>query len=269
MRCVPGPACPTLGFLLFADDDSTQEEEEDEVEAEEDMPSVTVATAAQDAVPPAASASASELQQTVVRTTGAARAAVLPLQPVPESPVDPAVRQTRDKLLAIRVKLLRLASRLGQSVRNTVVAQVLYRLDLAEKLKAGAGAAGGGYGPERAAALAEQAEAAGQDTDLGFTCTILLLGKSGVGKSATINSLLGAGNVTTSAFASETTEVRCRATVPLGKEALWLNAVCLRCAWSKPPCRASGFVSSTLPDCALLPRIRATIAPSWCVRIGW
>ena len=40
----------------------------------------------------------------------------------------------------LRIKLLRLASRLKQSPRNTVVAQVIYRLELAEQLKAGKGA---------------------------------------------------------------------------------------------------------------------------------
>lgn len=125
------------------------------------------------------------------------------------------------------MRLLRLALRLGQTYRNAVVAQVLYRLELAEKLKGVPGAAAPLVSSERAAAMAEAAEAA-NEPPLDFTCTILLLGKarararlrslglpgadaprkSGVGKSATLNSLLGAGSSATSAFDSETKTAR-------------------------------------------------------------
>ena len=44
---------------------------------------------------------------------------------------------TAAKLQSLRVNLLRIATRLGQSPRNTVVAQVIYRLELAEQLKSG------------------------------------------------------------------------------------------------------------------------------------
>ena len=113
------------------------------------------------------------------------------------------------------MNLLRIATRLGQSPRNTVVAQVIYRLELAEQLKSGkkqpAAPAGRGSTSsfDRAVALAEQKEKnQGADSDLGFTCTILLLGKSGTGKSSTINSLLGENTAAADAFRAETKKVR-------------------------------------------------------------
>ena len=132
---------------------------------------------------------------------GSVVAAVKP-KPTPVEPLvkpDPSdVDATRAyELQMLRIKLLRLASRLEQSPRNTVVAQVIYRLELAEQLKAGKGATKDASSSsfDRALALAEQAEKdGGSKEDLDFTCTILLLGKSGVGKSAVINSLLGEGS---------------------------------------------------------------------------
>ena len=147
----------------------------------------------------------------------AARAAVIA---EPDPPPDPSDKDAvlAHKLQNLRVNLLRIATRLGQSPRNTVVAQVIYRLELAEQLKsgakggAGAGASGGRGSSssfDRAVALAESAERReGTTSDLGFTCTILLLGKSGVGKSSTINSLLGEGTAAADAFRTETKKAR-------------------------------------------------------------
>jgi len=123
-----------------------------------------------------------------------------------------------EKLQSIRVKLLRLSRRLGQGPRNTVVAQVLYRLELAEHLKQGRPAgqrampsAGGSAVFERANAEAtqqEEAYAAAGQPELDFTCTILVLGKSGVGKSSTINSIFGEDLSPAGVFDGETAEVR-------------------------------------------------------------
>ena len=150
----------------------------------------------------------------------AARAAVLA---EPDPPPDPSDKDAvlAHKLQNLRVNLLRIATRLGQSPRNTVVAQVIYRLELAEQLKSGAGVGSRGAGTgttgtrgssssfDRAVALAESAERReGTTSDLGFTCTILLLGKSGVGKSSTINSLLGEGSAAADAFRTETKKAR-------------------------------------------------------------
>ncbi|CAH2053536.1 unnamed protein product [Thlaspi arvense] len=115
--------------------------------------------------------------------------------------------ETREKLQLLRVKFLRLSHRLGQTPHNVVVAQVLYRLGLAEQLRGRTGSRVGAFSFDRASAMAEQLEAAGQDP-LGFSCTIMVLGKSGVGKSATINSIFDEVRICTDAFQMGTKKVR-------------------------------------------------------------
>ncbi|KAL7002574.1 hypothetical protein U1Q18_003726 [Sarracenia purpurea var. burkii] len=115
--------------------------------------------------------------------------------------------ETREKLQMIRVKFLRLAHRLGQTPHNVVVAQVLYRLGLAEQLRGRNGSRVAGFSFDRASAMAEQLEAAGQEP-LDFTCTIMVLGKTGVGKSATINSIFDEVKFGTDAFQLGTKKVQ-------------------------------------------------------------
>ncbi|KAL3676325.1 hypothetical protein R1sor_026273 [Riccia sorocarpa] len=116
--------------------------------------------------------------------------------------------ETREKLQVIRVKFLRLALRLGQSAHNVVVAQVLYRLGLAEQLRGGRSSGrSGAFSFDRASAIAEEQEAAGPE-ELDFTCTIMLLGKTGVGKSATINSIFDEPKTGTNAFMPSTKKVQ-------------------------------------------------------------
>ncbi|KAK0582830.1 hypothetical protein LWI29_030013 [Acer saccharum] len=115
--------------------------------------------------------------------------------------------ETREKLQMIRVKFLRLAHRLGQTPHNVVVAQVLYRLGLAEQLRGGNGGRVGAFSFDRASAMAEQLEAAGQEP-LDFSCTIMVLGKTGVGKSATINSIFDENKFGTDAFQMGTKKVQ-------------------------------------------------------------
>ncbi|XP_059647502.1 translocase of chloroplast 120, chloroplastic-like [Cornus florida] len=115
--------------------------------------------------------------------------------------------ETREKLQMIRVKFLRLAHRLGQTPHNVVVAQVLYRLGLAEQLRGRTGGRVAAFSFDRASAMAEQLEAAGQEP-LDFSCTIMVLGKTGVGKSATINSIFDEVKFGTDAFQSGTKKVQ-------------------------------------------------------------
>ncbi|KAL5066510.1 hypothetical protein RYX36_028247 [Vicia faba] len=115
--------------------------------------------------------------------------------------------ETREKLQMIRVKFLRLANRLGQTPHNVVVAQVLYRLGLAEQLRGRNGGRVGAFSFDRASAMAEQLESVGQEP-LDFSCTIMVLGKTGVGKSATINSIFDEVKFNTDAFRTGTKKVQ-------------------------------------------------------------
>ncbi|KAL3539066.1 hypothetical protein ACH5RR_002432 [Cinchona calisaya] len=115
--------------------------------------------------------------------------------------------ETREKLQMIRVKFLRLAHRLGQTPHNVVVAQVLYRLGLAEQLRGRNDGRVAAFSFDRASAMAQQLEAAGQEP-LDFSCTIMVLGKTGVGKSATINSIFDETKFGTDAFQLGTKKVQ-------------------------------------------------------------
>ncbi|XP_052134500.1 translocase of chloroplast 132, chloroplastic-like [Oryza glaberrima] len=113
--------------------------------------------------------------------------------------------EIREKLQMIRVKFLRLANRFGQTPNNMVVSQVLYRLGLAEQLRRNTGQ--GVFSFDRAQDMAERLEAAGNEP-LDFSCTILVLGKTGVGKSATINSIFDDARLETNAFDTSTRKVQ-------------------------------------------------------------
>ncbi|AQK79721.1 Translocase of chloroplast 159 chloroplastic [Zea mays] len=85
-------------------------------------------------------------------------------------------------------------------------AQVLYRLSLAEGIRHGR-QTNRAFSLDNARRKALLLEAEGKE-DLNFSCNILVLGKTGVGKSATINSVFGEEKSKTDAFSSATTNVR-------------------------------------------------------------
>ncbi|KAA0044369.1 translocase of chloroplast 159 [Cucumis melo var. makuwa] len=106
------------------------------------------------------------------------------------------------KLQQIRVKFLRLVQRLGVSPDDSLVAQVLYRFGLVAGRSTGQL-----FSFDNAKNTAIQLEAEGKE-DLDFSLNILVLGKSGVGKSATINSIFGEDKTPIHAFGPGTTTVK-------------------------------------------------------------
>ncbi|RWR91023.1 translocase of chloroplast 90, chloroplastic isoform X1 [Cinnamomum micranthum f. kanehirae] len=122
--------------------------------------------------------------------------------------MDDKKRDPLAKVEALQINFLRLVRRLGQSSENLVIAQVLYRLQLAILIRAGeSGIRRSGLQTDRARSLAAAQESAGQP-DLDFSFKILVLGKTGVGKSATINSIFDQIKAATDAFQPATDRIQ-------------------------------------------------------------
>ncbi|KAL9258088.1 Translocase of chloroplast 132, chloroplastic-like protein [Drosera capensis] len=164
--------------------------------------------------------------------------------------------ETREKLQMIRVKFLRLAHRLGQTPHNVVVAQVLYRLGLAEQLRGRNSGRVGTFTFDRASAMAEQLETTGQEP-LDFSCTLLVLGKTGVGKSATINSIFDEVKFDTDAFEVGTKRVQDVVGTVQGIEVKVIDTPGLLTSWSdqhqnmKILHSVKRFIAKTPPDIVL------------------
>ncbi|GMJ07242.1 hypothetical protein HRI_004393400 [Hibiscus trionum] len=107
-----------------------------------------------------------------------------------------------EKLQLIRVKFLRLVQRLRLSTEDSIAAQVLYRLALVAGRQTSEL-----FSVDSAKRKALELETEGKD-DLNFSLNVLVLGKIGVGKSATINSIFGEVKTSIDAFEPATAVVK-------------------------------------------------------------
>lgn len=115
--------------------------------------------------------------------------------PAPAPPVQaeesPEEKERKQKLMNLRVQLLRAATRLGESMEHSAVSQVLYRLRLLEHAL-GSGRSSTNVDTEASKLAAElEGVEGGAEERLGLDCTVLVLGKAGSGKTSTIMNILG------------------------------------------------------------------------------
>ncbi|RAL44180.1 hypothetical protein DM860_016426 [Cuscuta australis] len=108
----------------------------------------------------------------------------------------------------LQIKFLRVLHRLGLPQDDIMVSKVLYRTHLATMIRAReSDLKRFNLQIGKAREVAAEREAALGHSDLGFSFKVLLLGKTGVGKSSTINSIFDQSKATSNAFHPETTHV--------------------------------------------------------------
>ncbi|XP_023759969.1 translocase of chloroplast 90, chloroplastic [Lactuca sativa] len=113
-----------------------------------------------------------------------------------------------EKIEKLQIKFLRVLHHLGHSTNDLMVAKVLYRIHLATLIRTQeSDLKKVNLNSDRAKAIAIQQETSGQP-ELDFSFSILVLGKTGIGKSSTINSILNEPKARTNAFRPATDRVQ-------------------------------------------------------------
>lgn len=126
----------------------------------------------------------------------------------PHSVTDDRKLDPLSKIESLQIKFLRLLRRFGQMQDSLMVAKVLYRIHLATLISAGeSDIKRANIRRDRARAIAAEQETAGVP-ELDFSFRVLVLGKTGVGKSSTINSIFDETKVMTDAFFPATDSVQ-------------------------------------------------------------
>lgn len=122
-------------------------------------------------------------------------AASLPTGPVLDADEPADIQQVRRRIHEVRVSLIRAAMRLGYDTENALVHQVIYRLALAEKLKAPWRKSSRRPDPKAAAmreAMQLEQEAGGSSGEagkpLGFCVKMMVVGLAGEAPAPTLHS---------------------------------------------------------------------------------
>lgn len=128
-----------------------------------------------------------------------------------ESSNQPPVHQNKlnplENIEKLQIKFLRVLHRLSHSTNDLMVAKVLYRIHLATLIRTQEpDLKKVNLSSDKAKSIALQQETSGQP-ELDFSFSILVLGKTGVGKSSTINSILNEAKAQTNAFRPSTDRV--------------------------------------------------------------